>query len=236
MPLSRSSLAQTLLVERRRRLPGDRSARRLAGRPPGPRRAAESGDKRTPSTPPSPREAAGDPVGTVSRWRSRRAMASAFIDPERALADLDGRARGWRAGLAFVSGLDAPRCTPPRAGRALQIRRHRGRRGRREGEKARPPPPPPPPPSAPPLTEEQIFSQKTVAQLNAERPLADVLFDLDQATLREDGRAAASRNADWLKRWPSTQVTSKATPIRAAARNTTWRSAPAGLGGEGLHW
>jgi peptidoglycan-associated lipoprotein len=57
------------------------------------------------------------------------------------------------------------------------------------------------------LTEEQIFSQKTVAQLNAERPLVDVFFDLDQATLRDDGRAAASRNADWLKRWPSTLVT-----------------------------
>ena len=46
-----------------------------------------------------------------------------------------------------------------------------------------------------------------MAQLNAERPLADAFFDLDQATLREDARAAVSRNADWLKRWPSTLVT-----------------------------
>ena len=77
---------------------------------------------------------------------------------------------------------------------------------------APPPPPPPkpapPPPAAPPpLTEDQIFAQKTVDQLNAERPLADVLFDYDSATLRDDGRSAASRNADYLKRWPSVRIT-----------------------------
>src|SRR5688500_20279887 len=73
-----------------------------------------------------------------------------------------------------------------------------------------PPPPkpvPPPPPPPTPLTEDQIFAQKTVDQLNAERPLAEVLFDLDSATLRDDGRAAASRNADYLKRWPSVRIT-----------------------------
>jgi peptidoglycan-associated lipoprotein len=77
---------------------------------------------------------------------------------------------------------------------------------------APPPPPPPkpapPPPAAPPpLTEDQIFAQKTVDQLNAERPLADVLFDYDSATLRDDGRSAASRNADYLKRWQSVRIT-----------------------------
>ena len=76
-----------------------------------------------------------------------------------------------------------------------------------------PPPPPPPPPPAPrppapaPLTEEQIFSQKTVDQLNAERPLADALFDYDQSNLRDDGRAVLSRNADYLKRWMSVRIT-----------------------------
>jgi len=78
---------------------------------------------------------------------------------------------------------------------------------------APPPPPPPPPPPAPrppapaPLTEDQIFSQKTVDQLNAERPMADVLFDLDQSTLRDDGRAVLSRSADYLKRWPTVRIT-----------------------------
>jgi peptidoglycan-associated lipoprotein len=46
-----------------------------------------------------------------------------------------------------------------------------------------------------------------VDELNAEKPLADVLFDLDSFTLRDDGRAALSRNAEWLKRWGSTRIT-----------------------------
>ena len=69
----------------------------------------------------------------------------------------------------------------------------------------KPAPPPPPPPA--PLTEDQIFAKKTVDQLNAERPLGDVLFDYDSSTLRDDGRAAASRNADYLKRWTSVRIT-----------------------------
>ena len=81
---------------------------------------------------------------------------------------------------------------------------------------AAPAPPPPPPPAPPvppappaprPLTEEQIFSQKTLDQVNAERPLADAFFDLDQAALRDDGRATLSRDADWLKRWTTTRIT-----------------------------
>ena len=73
-----------------------------------------------------------------------------------------------------------------------------------------PPPPPPAPAAAPkpaPLTEEQIFAQKSVDQLNAERPLADVFFDYDQSGIRDDGRAPLQKNADWLKRWTSTQIT-----------------------------
>lgn len=69
----------------------------------------------------------------------------------------------------------------------------------------KPAPPPPPPPA--PLTEDQIFAKKTVDELNAERPLGDVLFDLDSAALRDDGRAAATRNAEYLKRWPSVRFT-----------------------------
>jgi peptidoglycan-associated lipoprotein len=46
-----------------------------------------------------------------------------------------------------------------------------------------------------------------VDQLNAEKVLVDVFFDLDQSALRDEGRAALSRNADWLKRWPTTRIT-----------------------------
>jgi peptidoglycan-associated lipoprotein len=77
---------------------------------------------------------------------------------------------------------------------------------------AAPPPPPPPPAPAPapppaPLTEEQIFAQKSLEQLNAERPLADVFFDYDQSAIRDDARAPLQKNADWLRRWTSTQIT-----------------------------
>lgn len=77
---------------------------------------------------------------------------------------------------------------------------------------APPPPPPPPPAPAPapapaPLTEEQIFAKKTLEQLNSERPLADVFFDYDRADVRAEARPALQANADWMKKWTSTQVT-----------------------------
>ena len=76
---------------------------------------------------------------------------------------------------------------------------------------APPPPPPPPPPAAAPkpapLTEEQLFAQKSLEQLNAERPLADVFFDYDQSGIRDDNREPLQKNAAWLKRWSSTQIT-----------------------------
>jgi peptidoglycan-associated lipoprotein len=78
------------------------------------------------------------------------------------------------------------------------------------------PPTPPPPPSAPApastpaanatLTEDEVFSRKTLDQLNAERPLADVYFDLDESTLRDDARGPLQKNADWMKRWSSTRI------------------------------
>jgi peptidoglycan-associated lipoprotein len=80
-----------------------------------------------------------------------------------------------------------------------------------------PPPPPPPPAPAPPVqpppqqvqrpvTEDEIFAKKTVDQLNAERPLVEVLFDYDQFSIREDQRGALQKNADYLRRWPSVRV------------------------------
>jgi peptidoglycan-associated lipoprotein len=72
-----------------------------------------------------------------------------------------------------------------------------------------PPPPPPPPPAAPaprPLTEDEIFARKSVDQLNAEKPLDDVFFELDKSDLRDEGKASLQKDADWLKRWASTQV------------------------------
>lgn len=74
-----------------------------------------------------------------------------------------------------------------------------------------PPPPPAPPPPAPPpaaaLTEEEIFARKTLDELNAERPLGDVFFDLDESTIRADARDTLQRNSAWLQRWTTTRIT-----------------------------
>ena len=76
---------------------------------------------------------------------------------------------------------------------------------------APPPPPPPPPPAAAPaprpLSEEEIFARKSVDQLNAEKPMDDVFFDLDKSEVREDAKPALQKDADWLKKWGSVQVT-----------------------------
>ena len=77
-----------------------------------------------------------------------------------------------------------------------------------------PPPPPqtqkpvPPPPPAPPkvLSEQELFNQKTLAQLNAEMPLADANFDYDQFNIRDDQRAVLQKNADYLRRWTTVRV------------------------------
>jgi peptidoglycan-associated lipoprotein len=73
-----------------------------------------------------------------------------------------------------------------------------------------PPPPPPPPPAAPaprPLSEEEIFARKSVVQLNEEKLMDDAFFDLDKSEVREDAKPALQKDADWLKKWASVQVT-----------------------------
>jgi len=77
---------------------------------------------------------------------------------------------------------------------------------------APPPPPPPPPPPAPaspapkPLTDDEVYAKKSLAELNAEKPLEDVYFDYDKADLKADARASLSKNAEWMKRWAATKI------------------------------
>ena len=69
-------------------------------------------------------------------------------------------------------------------------------------------PAPAPAPAPPrPLSEDEVFSRKTVDELNAEMPLGDVSFDYDMALIREDQRAMLQKNADYLRRWTSVRVT-----------------------------
>lgn len=69
-----------------------------------------------------------------------------------------------------------------------------------------PPPPAPTPAPAPAPTEEEIFKNKTLEQLNAEKPLGDVFFALDSTELTAEARGALQKNVDWMKKWSSTKV------------------------------
>lgn len=81
--------------------------------------------------------------------------------------------------------------------------------------------PPPPPqvkeqpkvepvekPPAPPreLTEEEIFENKTLEELNAEKPLQMVYFDFDKFFIRDDAKPVLESNAAFLKKWRSVKV------------------------------
>ncbi len=57
------------------------------------------------------------------------------------------------------------------------------------------------------MTEDEIFANKTLDAINAEKPLQDVQYDYDKADLSEAARSALQKNADWLKRWASTRIT-----------------------------
>jgi peptidoglycan-associated lipoprotein len=73
-----------------------------------------------------------------------------------------------------------------------------------------PPPPPPPPPATPaptPMTEDELFARKSVDDLNAEAPLAEVHFDYDSADLSETARTTLQKNSAWLKRWTAVKAT-----------------------------
>jgi peptidoglycan-associated lipoprotein len=56
------------------------------------------------------------------------------------------------------------------------------------------------------LSEDELFAEKTLEELNAEAPLKTVYFALDTATLDEQARKVLQANAQWLTRWPSTQI------------------------------
>jgi peptidoglycan-associated lipoprotein len=46
----------------------------------------------------------------------------------------------------------------------------------------------------------------SLEELNRQAPLGDVFFDFDQSAIRDDARATLARNAEYLKRWPSTRI------------------------------
>lgn len=71
-----------------------------------------------------------------------------------------------------------------------------------------PPAPPPAPPAATPpraLTEDELFAKMTNEEVA--KNFRDVYFDLDESSIRDDGRAALQANATYMKRWTSVRVT-----------------------------
>ncbi|HEY1911831.1 MAG TPA: OmpA family protein [Vicinamibacterales bacterium] len=44
-------------------------------------------------------------------------------------------------------------------------------------------------------------------QLNAEHLLSDAFFELDKSDIRDEAKPVLQKDADWLKRWKSVQVT-----------------------------
>jgi peptidoglycan-associated lipoprotein len=81
-----------------------------------------------------------------------------------------------------------------------------------------PPPPPqakeqpqvekvePPVVKEPVLSEEEIFLQKSLEQINREKPLANIYFDYDKSVIRDDAKPVLETNAAWLKRFPTIKI------------------------------
>jgi len=63
-----------------------------------------------------------------------------------------------------------------------------------------------PPAKEPELTEEEIFEQKSLEEINAEKPLQRIHFDFDKYFIREDAKPVLKENAQWLKKWESVRI------------------------------
>lgn len=76
---------------------------------------------------------------------------------------------------------------------------------------AAPPAPPPPPPAAQApaaprqLSEDEIFAQTSMADV--QKNFNDVFFDLDASTIKDNARSTLQANATYMKRWTSIRVT-----------------------------
>ncbi len=58
----------------------------------------------------------------------------------------------------------------------------------------------------PQLTEEELFLQKSLDQINSEKPLGTIYFDYDRAVIRDDARTILDGNAAWMKKFKSVKV------------------------------
>jgi peptidoglycan-associated lipoprotein len=83
------------------------------------------------------------------------------------------------------------------------------------------PPPPPPqvkeqpkveqvvepaPPKEPELTEEEIFMNKSLEEINRETPLRMIHFDFDKYFIRDDAKPILESNAAWMNKFKTAQI------------------------------
>jgi peptidoglycan-associated lipoprotein len=58
----------------------------------------------------------------------------------------------------------------------------------------------------PVLSEEELFQQKSLEELNKDQVLKKINFDFDMYTIREDMKPIMQANADWLLKFASVEV------------------------------
>ncbi|HSQ34924.1 MAG TPA: peptidoglycan-associated lipoprotein Pal [Candidatus Binatia bacterium] len=58
----------------------------------------------------------------------------------------------------------------------------------------------------PVLSEEELFQQKTIEDLNKDQILRKIHFDFDKYEVREDMRPLLQANADWMLKFPTVNV------------------------------
>lgn len=63
-----------------------------------------------------------------------------------------------------------------------------------------------PQPEQPKLTEEEIFMQKTLDQINSEGHLKMIHFDFDKYFIREDMKPILQKNSEWLLNHQSVEI------------------------------
>lgn len=56
------------------------------------------------------------------------------------------------------------------------------------------------------LSEEELFQQKTIEELNKDQVMKMINFDFDKYEVREDMRPILQANADWMLKFPTVNV------------------------------
>ncbi len=58
----------------------------------------------------------------------------------------------------------------------------------------------------PELSEEEIFLNKSLEEINQESPIQMIHFDFDKFFIREDAKPVLEATAEWLKRYSTTKI------------------------------